>query len=376
MSRRGENIHKRKDGRWEGRIPVFNNDNKIVKYQSVYAHSYRDVKSLMKQNKFEIQNVNTDKKIITMEQLCEQWLDKIQLFVKQSTYAKYEQIIYRHILPLLSYTDVSKINDEAVSDFIRDKMKNGRLDGKGGLSPKTIQDIFTVLKQILNYACNKQYIPPLSFDIEKPKAVQKPFSVLTAKQQAKFVLYLRNHLSLETLGILISLYTGIRVGELCALKWSDLDLQSSVLHINKTLQRIKNTDKNAKTKTKIIIDIPKSHKSIRDIPIPSFLWSILNMYSKDYSKDSYFLTGKENQFTEPRLFQYKFKIHLSNAGLPDMNIHALRHTFATRAVEEKFDIKTLSEILGHSTVRFTLERYVYSSYELKAQSMEKMKVCF
>lgn len=376
MSRRGENIHKRKDGRWEGRIPVFNNDNKIVKYQSVYAHSYRDVKSLMKQNKFELQNVNTDKKIITMQQLCEQWLDEVQVFLKQSTYAKYEQIIYSHILPSFAEVNINKINNEAISEFIKGKMKNGRLDGKGALSSKTIQDIYTVLKQILNYASKKEYILPLSFDIPKPKVEQKSFSVLSTEQQAKFVLYLRNHLSLETLGILICLFTGIRVGELCALKWNDFDLDNSVLHINKTLQRIKNTDKNAKTKTKIIIDRPKSQKSIRDIPIPSFLWDILNIYSQDYSKGSYFLTGKENQFTEPRLFQYKFKIHLSNAGLPDMNIHALRHTFATRAVEEKFDIKTLSEILGHSTVRFTLERYVYSSYELKAQSMEKMKVCF
>ena len=375
MSRRGENIHKRKDGRWEGRLPVFNG-GKITKYHSVYAHSYRDVKALMKQNKCEMQNVNTNKKTITMQQLCEQWLDEVQIFLKQSTYAKYEQIIYRHILPSFAEVNINKINNEAISEFIKGKMKNGRLDGSGALSSKTIQDIYTVLKQILNYASKKEYILPLSFDIPKPKVEQKSFSVLSTEQQAKFVLYLRNHLSLETLGILICLFTGIRVGELCALKWNDFDLDNSVLHINKTLQRIKNTDINAKTKTKIIIDRPKSQKSIRDIPIPSFLYDLINMYNKDYSSETYFLTRKINQFIEPRLFQYKFKEHLSNAGLPDMNIHALRHTFATRAIEQNIDTKTLSEILGHSTVKFTLERYVYSSYELKVQSMEKMKVCF
>ena len=375
MSRRGENIHKRKDGRWEGRLPVFNG-GKITKYHSVYARTYRDVKALMKQNKCEIQNVNTNKKTITMQQLCEQWLDEVQVFLKQSTYAKYEQIIYSHILPSFAEVNINKINNEAISEFIKGKMKNGRLDGSGALSSKTIQDIYTVLKQILNYASKKEYILPLSFDIPKPKVEQKSFSVLSTEQQAKFVLYLRNHLSLETLGILICLFTGIRVGELCALKWNDFDLDNSVLHINKTLQRIKNTDINAKTKTKIIIDRPKSQKSIRDIPIPSFLYDLINMYNKDYTSNTYFLTGKINQFIEPRLFQYKFKEHLSNAGLPDMNIHALRHTFATRAIEQNIDTKTLSEILGHSTVKFTLERYVYSSYELKVQSMEKMKVCF
>lgn len=375
MSRRGENIHKRKDGRWEGRLPVFNG-GKITKYHSVYAHSYRDVKALMKQNKCEVQNTNADKKSLTMQQLCEQWLDEVQIFLKQSTYAKYQQIIYRHILPQFSGVAINEIDDETVSEFIRNKIKNGRLDGKGGLSSKTIQDIYTILKQILNYASKKGYILPLPFDVLRPKTEQKSFSVLSTEQQAKFVLYLRNHLSLETLGILICLFTGIRVGELCALKWNDLDMQNSVLHINKTLQRIQNTDKNAVTKTKIITDRPKSQKSIRDIPIPSFLYDLINMYSENYTGNYYFLTGKINQFIEPRLFQYKFKEYLSNAGLPDMNIHALRHTFATRAIEQNIDTKTLSEILGHSTVKFTLERYVYSSYELKVQSMEKMKVCF
>lgn len=376
MSRRGENIHKRKDGRWEGRLPVFNDDNKIIKYHSVYAHSYRDVKSLMKQNQCEFHSLNNNKNILTMQQLCEQWLDEIQLFVKQSTYAKYQQIIYRHILSCYSDITINKINDENISEFIRSKMINGRLDGRGGLSSKTIQDIYTILKQILNYAIKKEYILPLSFDIPKPKLEQKSFSVLNNEQQTRLVLYLRNHLSLETLGILICLFTGIRVGELCALKWNDFDLQNSVLHINKTLQRIKNTDKNAVTKTKIIIDRPKSQKSIRDIPIPSFLWELINKYGHNCSNEAYFLTGKANQFIEPRLFQYKFKVHLENAGLPDMNIHALRHTFATRAIEQNIDTKTLSEILGHSTIKFTLERYVYSSYELKVQSMEKMKICF
>lgn len=376
MSRRGENIHKRKDGRWEGRLPIFNDNNKIIKYHSVYAHSYRDVKALMKQNKCEVQSTNTNKKSLTMEQLCKQWIDEVQIFVKQSTYAKYQQIIYRHILPYFSDITINKISDEIISEFIRNKMKNGRLDGKGGLSSKTIQDIYTVLKQILSYASKKEYILPLSFDVLKPKTEQKSFSVLSTEQQTQFVKYLRNHLSLETLGILICLFTGIRVGELCALTWNDLDMHNSILHVNKTLQRIQNTDNNAKTKTKIIIDKPKSQKSIRDIPIPSFLWDLISMYHKDYLVNAYFLTGKINQFIEPRLFQYKFKIHLQNAKLPDVNIHALRHTFATRAVEQNIDTKTLSEILGHSTVKFTLERYVYSSYELKVQSMEKMKVCF
>lgn len=378
MSRRGENIHKRKDGRWEGRLPIFDEDNKIIKYQSVYAHSYRDVKALMKQKQQQEQHQTKKKKtpIITMQTLCEQWLKEIQIFVKQSTYARYKQIVDKHILPQLASVDVSKITDEQISLFIRNKILNGRLDGNGGLSPKTIQDIFTILKQILNYGYKKGYAPLLDYDFTKLKAEQNPFSVFSISEQAKLVLYLRNNLSLETLGILLCLYTGIRVGELCALTWNDIDLQNSVLHINKTLQRIQNTDENINAKTRIIIDKPKSNKSIRDIPIPQFLYQIIKKFSFKYQSNAYFLTGRINQYTEPRVMQYKFKTHLENAGLTDRNIHALRHTFATRAVEQNMDVKTLSEILGHSSVKFTLERYVYSSYDLKVQSMEKMAACF
>lgn len=378
MSRRGENIHKRKDGRWEGRIPIFGEDNKIIKYQSVYAYSYKNVKILMKQKQQQEQGQIKKKElqIFTMQMLCEKWLYEIQVFVKKSTYARYKQIVDKHVLPQLASLDISKITDEKVSVFIRNKIISGRLDGKGGLSSKTIQDIFTVLKQILSYGYKKGYAPLLDYDFIKLKAEHNSFSVFSVREQAQLVSYLRNNLSLETLGILLCLYTGIRIGELCALTWNDIDMQNSVLHINKTLQRIQNTDKNINTKTIVIIDKPKSNKSIRDIPIPDFLWKLLFVYSQKHSKESYFLTGKINQYTEPRVMQYKFKTYLKNAGLADGNIHALRHTFATRAVENKVDVKTLSEILGHSSVKFTLEKYVYSSYDLKIESMEKMATCF
>lgn len=378
MSRRGENIRKRKDGRWEGRLPILDENNKIIKYQSVYAHSYKDIKALMKQKQHSEQyHIKKEKlQIISMQMLCEQWLKEMQIFVKQSTYARYKQIVDRHILPQLDFFDVSKITDEQISLFIRYKITNGRLDGNGGLSPKTIQDIYTILKQILNYGYKKGYISLLNYDFIKPKAEQNNFSVFSITEQTKLVIYLRNNLTLETLGIFLCLYTGIRIGELCALTWNDIDMKNSVLHINKTLQRIQNTDENINSKTRIIIDKPKSNKSIRDIPIPKFLWQLLFIYSQNYSSESYFLTGKINQYTEPRTMQYKFKTHLEKAGLADRNIHALRHTFATRAIEQNIDVKTLSEILGHSSVKFTLERYVYSSYELKVQSMERMAVCF
>ena len=373
MSRRGENIRKRKDGRWEGRLPVYDTNHKIIKYHSVYAYSYQEVKALMKENKGIYAPLN--KTDITVKQLCDDWLEDTKIYVKQSTYSRYYHTVQKHISPCFKNTTANNLTDNDITAFIKNKAINGRLDKKGGLSPKTIQDICTILKQIIKYANLKGCCRQISLDFKKPKSEQQPFSVLSVEEQIQFVAYLKRNINLETLGILICLYTGIRIGELCALTWKDIDMLHSVLHISKTLQRVQNTEDNT-SKTKIIIDKPKSNKSIRDIPIPQFLYQIIKKFSFKYQNNAYLLTGQTNHFTEPRLFQYKFKAHLKKAGLQDRNIHALRHTFATRAVEQNMDVKTLSEILGHSTVKFTLERYVYSSYELKVQSMEKMAACF
>lgn len=374
MSRRGENIRKRKDGRWEGRLPIYNKQNKIEKYHSVYAYSYQEVKALMKENKgiYIAENTIPDTAI---QKICNNWLEDIKIYIKQSTHSRYNHIVQKHILPYFENITANNLTDDDITAFIRNKTINGRLDKKSGLAPKTIQDICTVLKQIIKYANKKGYCRQVSLDFQKPKSEPQPFSVLSVEEQIQFVSYLKRNINLETLGILICLYTGIRVGELCALTWNDIDMTHSVLHINKTLQRVQNTEDNT-SKTKIIIDKPKSNKSIRDIPIPQFLYQLLKRFNFKYQNNAYLLTGQTNHFIEPRLFQYKFKAHLKKAGLQDRNIHALRHTFATRAVEQNMDIKTLSEILGHSTVKFTLERYVYSSYELKVQSMEKMAACF
>ncbi len=166
---------------------------------------------------------------------------------------------------------------------------------------------------------------------------------------------------------------GIRLGEICALKWEDINFQTQTLKINKTIQRIKNLDENAVTKTKIIIDAPKSQKSIRDIPIPSFMLDLLEKNKAD--KNSYLLTGTP-KYIEPRVYQDMFKKYLKESGINDIKFHALRHTFATRAIEKDFDIKSLSEILGHSSVKFTLERYVHPSDEYKRQNMEKLSVLY
>lgn len=374
MSRRGDNIHRRKDGRWEARfIERYTEEGKAC-YKSIYARSYTEVKEKVKSyQKQELKSKPVTSK--TVDEVCNEWLESISIRIKQSTYALYYARITKHIIPYFKNINVSKINNDMVNRFIREKSEKGRLDNKGGLSPKTINDLVSLLNQILLYAQKKVYISGYVPDLIKPKQEQKELTVLTKNEQKELIRYLQQDTDKIKLGVLISLYTGIRLGELCALKWSDIDIPNGTLKIDKTIQRIKNTDKYATTKTKVIIDKPKSSKSVRTVPIPSFLHEKLWNQRNRYWVNAYVLSGTY-MYVEPRIYQKHFKRILKEANIKEVNYHALRHTYATRAIESGIDVKTLSEILGHSNVKFTLERYVHSSIELKKESVERLAVSY
>lgn len=363
MAKRGENIRKRKDGRWEARILT-----DTGKYKSVYAPTYSEVKSKIRTT--DINEIKLIKSKISFENLCTEWLKEKEIQNKKSTIAQYNGIINRHLIPYFKHTQISKIDRSIINTFIKQKTYIGKL------SAKTIQDITTVLVQILKYAVRENYILPLSFDFARPMVHKKELEVLSTREQEFLVNKIKQNINRENIGILLSLYAGLRLGEVCALQWQDIDFSAEIISVTKTMQRIPVTDCNSDTKTKIIIDTPKSLNSVRKIPIPDFLLTELITLSKNNQKNDYILTGHENRFTEPRAYQYKFKRILQETGIRDINYHALRHTFATRAVEQNIDIKTLSEILGHSTVSFTLDRYVHPTIVHKKQNIEKLAVCF
>jgi Site-specific recombinase XerD len=374
MPRHGENIYKRQDGRWEGRYIQCYEINGKAKYLSIYGKTHKEVKALLKIRET---NVSFQKQtsVTTMEHLCLEWLNYMKIGIKESTYARYYDLILKHIVPVLSDVKISRLSNNHINTFIKEKSLYGRLDRKGGLSSKTIYDLLSLLKQIIRYAEKKFYISNFDYDIVSPKQQQQELSVLSLLEQKKLVAYIKKDINLCTAGILLSLYTGIRLGELCALQWHDINLESGIIRISKTIQRIKNVDINSKQKTKIIIGKPKSQKSIRTIPLPDFLIECLLLFREKYKSGHYLLSG-QSKYVEPRIFQTKFKKCLKRAVIEDKNFHSLRHTFATRAVENGFDIKTLSEILGHSSVRFTLENYVHTSHELKKSNMNKMQIAY
>lgn len=370
MPRRGENIHKRKDGRWEARI-ITKQVNNQSKYQSVYAHSYSDLKAKLKKlDDIKINASNNNKKLF--QEIAYDWLKQVKQSVKESTFSRYYNIVKKHIVPYFAKIKGADVNNFMVQEFIQEKYTNGRIDGKGKLSPKSVHDIYSVLTQIIKFAEKKNYIKNFDYDITLPKLEEYSCNVFSDSDKIKLEQFVSLNTDLKKLGILLVMYTGIRIGELCALKWSDIDIENGILSITKTLQRMQNTDDKSKQKTKIIIGKPKSQKSIRTIPLQSFLVETLKGFKDKYSDNSYLLTGSEWKYTEPRAYEKVYKGFLKQCNISNIKFHALRHTFATTAVERNFDPKSLSEILGHSTVRFTLDRYVHPSDKVKRENMERL----
>lgn len=231
-----------------------------------------------------------------------------------------------------------------------------------GLSAKTINDILIVLNSLLKYA-NKNYLIAKS-EIKYIKENKKEMRVLSIDEQRTFENYLRQDMDIFKFGALVSLYTGLRIGELCALQWGDINNQA--LKVYKTLHRL--YDENGKSK--IIIDTPKTNKSNRTIPLPLFLNELIEQRRKE--PEIFVLSTSNIEIIEPRLMQIHFKKMVQDCNLESVTFHTLRHTFATRCVECGFDAKTLSEILGHADVKTTLNKYVHSSMKLKQENMNKL----
>lgn len=368
MAKMGENIYKRKDGRWEARyIYSYDADGK-AKYRSVYGTSRQDAKQKrFKQIHESLLGVDQrERPFILFRDLAQNWLNNIKLRVKESTYSRYYSQLHKHILPFLGRYQASRISTEIIEQFVG-RMLKSRDDGGSGFSPKTAEDILIILKSILKFG--KCHVHLELHRIKIKKDYKKPLT-LTKAAQTRLNQYLIHEPDCIKAGILLSLHTGIRIGELCALRWEDIDLDEQTLHVEKTLQRIQVSKEECfESKTKVIITSPKSMKSIRDIYIPNFLTTILRTLKGQPS--SFFLSGS-SRYMEPRTLYNHYKKCLKQCGLSEYNFHSLRHTFATNYVEAGYDVKSLSEILGHSNVKITLERYVHSSSELKRNNMEKM----
>lgn len=362
MARTGENIYKRKDGRYEGRyIKGYDVDGK-AQWGYIYGKTYSETKDKLAVCRIDSKN---RMQLVSSNMVLSEWIEKwieSQRQIKQTTKMMYQSHLKNHIRKNIGNIKLRKLNEDIIQTFIDNLSEK--------YAAKTVHSIFSMLRLALAEAKRRKFISDIYSDIRLPKVKQRDVKVLTKEEQKRLERAIFNSGNRYDIGILLCLYTGIRIGELCALKWENINLDNGTITIEQTVQRVKNNS--GKSKTKINFDKPKTLSSIRTIPLPAFLVNTL----KKYKLGSGYILRDNGHFTDTRNISRRFKNLLKEANIENMKYHCLRHTFATRALELGFDVKTLSEILGHANVTITLNLYGHSLPEHKRKEMEKLSGLF
>ena len=291
-----------------------------------------------------------------------QWQAEKIKFVKASTYFNYQALLKKHIFPFLE--SCVAINKEIVQDWVLEKLN-------GGLSLKTTKCLLIVFNNIIKFGADKGVVGYEKFCVRfPPKLAQNTTEILT-KQQHKYILqYIKNNFSFKNLGIYICLSCGLRIGEVCALTWKDINLDKQVIVISKTIQRVYSlTNKN--NKTQVLIDSPKTTNAYREIPLSRELVNIIKNCIKLVNSENYVISNSLKPI-EPRSYRNYYKRFMKKIEMPTIKFHSLRHSFATRCIESKCDYKTLSCLLGHANISTTLNLYTHPNLEQKKICINKM----
>ncbi len=367
MPRKGENIYKRKDGRWEGRIRQENLLLGKKSYISVYGKTYTEVKGKMEETKN--RRFQKDTSVLDMCRAANVWLEDKGKCWKPSTGATYRHVVEKYIVPCLGRMKVNQIGNRTMEEFAS-FLKN---ETPNQLSVNYLSYICAVAIRILSHV-KRKYGYGIAVP-ENPVVKSRKCPIIPPGEYAMSVLeeyLIADSTQDSSLGILIAFYTGIRIGELCALKWEDIDFREGVIHIRKNIQRVQNAG-GGDAKTTIIVQAPKTVDSVRIVPIPPVLFPLLEKNRREFS--CYVVRGQKHPWADPRTVQYRFKGILEKCGLEYFNFHMLRHAFATRCIAKGFDIKSLSEILGHSDTRLTMNLYVHSTVQQKKKLMNRFDTC-
>lgn len=367
MPRKGENIFKRKDGRWEARYKKGYEVTGKITYGFCYGKSYREAKEKVVNARILLQTQNkksNEREPRRFAYYCDEWLSVRKAEAKESTYVKYSTTLERHIKPKLGEFLPTAFDSGKIEDFKRELLD------KEGLSPKTVKDILLVLRSVMSYMAQQL---PGSFTMPVfhfPKADPQERRVLSTVEQQRLTTYLLSELDDCRFGVLLALQTGLRLGELCALRWENISVHSRTIKVCETIQRLKNTDRDAGAKTKLQVGNPKTSSSYRIIPMSD---SVAELCGKITRKEptAYIMTGTEKPM-DPRTLQYRLDKYTRECGLDGVHFHTLRHSFATRCIEADIELKSLSEILGHANTSVTLNQYVHSSLDLKLANLNKL----
>lgn len=357
MARKGESIYKRKDGRYEARyIKGYNIQNKAI-YGYVYAKTYTTVKKKRQEAISNLKKTVVKHSNDVVNSFIDMWLLRKKIEVKESTYSNYYGVIEKHIRPYFKDYKIKELSEEIISNFILSKVNEK-------LSSKTIKDIGIILKQLLSFM-------NLDIKVSTPKVSKNEIKILKPEDKAIIINYIKEHPSRDTFGMLLALFMGFRIGEVCALKVKYIDLENKKIYVKHTVERVKDFESNTK-KTKLIIDEPKTDKGKRNVPIPSDVMDFIAEMKKQYSDENNFIVTDKTKLVDPRGYYYRYKKILKKLGFGNYDFHTLRHTFATDCVNVGCDAKTLMELLGHADVKISLDVYVHPSEKLKASYVNKL----
>ena len=284
------------------------------------------------------------------------------MFVKSSTIAVYTLHLENHLLP--KFGNKKTLQEQEVQDFVLECLRKG-------LSLKTVKDMLIVLKMVIKFGAKHGWLHYQDWSIKYPtEQKSKELEVLSISHQKKLMQYVTDNFTFRNLGIYICLSTGMRIGEVCALKWSDIDIGTETIHVNRTIERIYIIEGDER-RTELVIGSPKTKNSIREIPISKELMKLIRPLKK-LMNDDYFVITNEAKPTEPRTYRNYYKQLLKQLGIPDLKFHGLRHSFATRCIESQCDYKTVSVILGHANISTTLNLYVHPNMDQKKKCINKM----
>lgn len=363
-----ETVWQLSDGSWKAQYLKGYDSNGKEEYAIIAGRSYEEVKSASLSLAAPEMPLYFGR-IKTYNDCLDSWLEYVKPRVKESSYVRYYNIAKNHFRPALGELEVNDIRTPDVERFVSHLLKSGQKNG-GGLSSSNVANILVVLRETFRFAEMQGLNIRCRFDRLQLRRNSEEVKVLSRHDEDLLVFHLTANPTTYKTGVMLALCTGIRIGELCALQWKNISLDDKLMRICATLQRVQIPSSTDSPKTHVVLSEPKSDAARRIIPLPDFLVQMLGKHKAP--PDAFFLSGEADRRIEPRVIQMKFKEYLTAAGVKDVNFHVLRHTFATRCVEAGFDIKSLSELLGHSNVHMTLNKYVHSTLEQKRINMDKL----
>lgn len=354
MARHGENIYRRKDGRYEGRYVIGKTLSGKTRFGYIYGHQYAEVKKALLIRKAEFAKKSLSDAHLYKGSLSEwmlEWMENDVLgSVKISSYQAYLNLLNRHILPQLGKLRLVNISPGVVQEFIH-VLENS------GLSANTIKGAYRLLSAAMKAALEEGFIaknPCRKIKIQH--GIVKEQRILTDDERRKIA-------GQTDLPTLLSLYTGLRLGEICALKWSDIDWKRCTISVKRTAQRVQRGKK-----TVLIVGTPKFLRSQRTIPLPAYILEALRNSAQNVRSDTY-IFGTSQTPAEPRTIQRRFHKLMGKLGIADVHFHTLRHSFATQLLELGVDIKTVSVLLGHGSAKTTLDFYAHSQIEWQRKAV-------